>query len=189
MNSVKWKIYEQLKEQYPTLTVHLTNGVLTKRTRKDRNIMKSHSNDAYCRGCFYPSHRSNTLYYKKKRRNNRLLSIFYDAKIIDIRNGEVKTGKELSCNRTKRNMPRHNEENLRVFRGQKVKSGYFSIRRTRYEFQPNDIVLFDNRKYKVVGTHCNGLRVLIAINNKNKSVAINKLRKVVNAGGWICIEK
>ena len=41
----------------------------------------------------------------------------------------------------------------------------------------------------MVGTHCNGLRTLIKINNKEKSVAINKLRKVVNAGGWICIEK
>ena len=189
MNSVKWKIYELLKERYSSLNIHLTNGVLTKRTRLDRNIQKSHSNDAYCMGCFYPSHRSHTLYYKKKRRNNRVLSKFYDAKIINIRNGEIKTGKELSCNRTKRNIPRNNEKNLRVFRGQKVKKGYFSIRKTRYEFQPNDIVLFNNRKYKVVGTHCNGLRVLIKIENKQKSIAINKLRKVVNAGGWVCIEK
>lgn len=189
MNSVKWKIYEQLKEQYPSLNIHLTNGVLTKRTRLDRNIQKSHSNDAYCIGCFYPSHRSKTLYYKKKRRNNRILSKFYDTKIIDIRNGEVKTGKELSCNRTKRNIPRNNEENLRTFRGQKVKKGRFSIRKTRYEFQPNDIVIYNNKKHSVVGTHCNGLRVLIKIQNNQKSVAINKLRKVVNAGGWICIEK
>ena len=189
MNSVKWKIYEQLRERYPTLNIHLTYGTITKRKRIDRNITKSHSNDAYCIGQFFPSHRSKTLYYKKKRRNNRVLSKFYDAKIIDIRNGEIKTGKELSCNRTKRNIPRNNEENLRIFRGQKVKKGYFSIRKTRYEFQPNDMVLFNNRKYKVVGTHCNGLRVLIKIENKQKSIAINKLRKVVNAGGWVCIEK
>ena len=81
-----------------------------------------------------------------------------------------------------------NEENLRMYRGKKVKKGYFSIKTKRYEFQPNDIVLYDKKKYKVVGTHCNGDRVLININNKQKSVAINKLRKVVNAGGWICIE-
>ena len=132
---------------------------------------------------------SKILYYKKKRRNNRVLSKFYDAKIIDTRDGAIKTSKELGCNRTKRNIPRNNEENLRAFRGMKKSKGYFSIRTKRYEFQPNDIVLYNNKRYNVVGTHCNGQRVLIKMENKQKSVAINKLRKAVNAGGWICIEK
>ena len=187
MNSVKWKIYELLKERYPTLNIHLTNGVLTKRTRLDRNIQKSHSNDAYCMGCFYPSHRSKTLYYKKKRRNNRVLSKFYDAKIIDIRNGEIKTGKELSCNRTKRNIPRNNEENLRIFRGQKVKEGYYSIRKTRYEFQPNDVVLFNNRKYKVVGTHNKGNSIQLIVDNKKKDVSPKKLKHLYHTNGWILL--
>lgn len=184
MNSVKWKIYELLKEQYPTINVHLTNGVLTKRTRLDRNIQKSHSNDAYCMGCFYPSHRSNTLYYKKKKRNNRILSKFYDAKIIDIRNGEIKTGKELSCNRTKRNIPRNNEENLRIFRGQKVKKGRFSIRRKRYQLQPYDVVLYNNKKCIINGLQHYGEYTTI---NK-KSVEVKDLKLIYHCNGWIPLQ-
>ena len=192
MNSVKWKIYEQLKEQYPTLNIHLTNGVLTKRTRLDRNIQKSHSNDAYCMGCFYPSHRSHTLYYKKKRRNNRILSKFYDAKIIDIRNGEIKTGKELSCNRTKRNIPRNNEENLRVFRGQKVSKGRLQIRRTKYSYQPFDIVTYNNQKYKVIGIQNNGNYIKLHPNDKDIKppiVKTDKVKPLYHSGGWVLIEK
>ena len=192
MNSVKWKIYELLKEQYPTINIHLTNGVLTKRTRLDRNIQKSHSNDAYCIGCFYPSHRSKTLYYKKKRKNNRTLSKFYDAKIIDIRNGEIKTGKELSCNRTKRNIPRNNEENLRIFRGQKVSKGRLQIRKTRYAYQPFDIVTYNNQKYKVIGIQNNGNYIKLHPNDKDiKSpiVKTDKVKPLYHSGGWVLIEK
>ena len=71
MNSVKWQLYNKLKEEYPALQIKATNGVITKRVRKDRNIQKTHANDAYCIGCFYPLHRTPTVYYKKKRRNNR----------------------------------------------------------------------------------------------------------------------
>ena len=190
MNGVKWKIYEQLKERYPTLNIHLTNGVLTKRTRLDRNIQKSHSNDAYCMGCFYPSHRSNTLYYKKKRKNNKVLSKFYDAKIIDIRNGEIKTGKELSCNRTKRNIPRNNEENLRVFRGQKVKKGRFSIRRKRYSYRPSDTVTYNGNKCKVIGIQNNGDCIKLRLNDKTTTVVnINKVKQLYHSDGWVLIEK
>ena len=184
MNSIKWKIYKQLKERYPTLNIHLTNGVLTKRTRLDRNIQKSHSNDAYCMGCFYPSHRSYTLYYKKKRRNNRVLSKFYDAKIIDIRNGEIKTGKELSCNRTKRSIPRNNEENLRVFRGQKEKKGRFSIRRKRYSYHPSDTVTYNGNKCKVIGIQNNGDCIKLRLNDKTTVVNINKVKQLYHSDGW-----
>lgn len=190
MNSVKWKIYELLKERYPTLNIHLTNGVLTKRTRLDRNIQKSHSNDAYCMGCFYPSHRFNTLYYKKKRRNNRVLSKFYDAQIIDIRNGEIKTGKELSCNRTKRNIPRNNEENLRIFRGQKKKKGRFSIRRKRYSYRPSDTVTYNGNKCKVIGIQNNGDCIKLRLNDKTTTVVnIKKVKQLYHSDGWALIEK
>ena len=184
MNSVKWKIYEQLKERYPTLNIHLTYGTITKRKRIDRNITKTHSNDAYCIGQFFPSHRSKTLYYKKKRKNNRVLQKFYDAKIIDIRNGEIKTGKELSCNRTKRNIPRNNEENLRIFRGEKIRKGHFSIRTKRYEFQPNDIVIYNNKKCSVVGTHNKGNSVRILLDNKEKNISPKKLKHLYHQSGW-----
>ena len=192
MNSVKWKIYKLLKERYPTLNVHLTYGTITKRKRIDRNVTKSHSNDAYCIGQFFPSHRSNTLYYKKKRRNNRVLSKFYDAKIIDIRNGEIKAGKELSCNRTKRNIPRNNEENLRVFRGQKVSNGRLQIRRTRYSYQPFDIVTYNNQKYKVIGIQNNGNYIKLHPNDKDiKSpiVKTDKVKPLYHSGGWVLLEK
>ena len=185
MNSVKWKIYELLKEQYSTLNIHLTYGTITKRKRIDRNITKSHSNDAYCIGQFVPSHRVRTLYYKKKRRNNRVLSKFYDAVIIDIRSGEKSTGKALSCNRVKRNIPRNNEENLRVFRGQKIRKGRFSIRRKRYSYRPSDTVTYNGNKCKVVGVQNNGGGIKLRLNDKTTTaVSINKVKPLYHSDGW-----
>ena len=185
MNSVKWKIYELLKEQYSTLNIHLTYGTITKRKRIDRNITKSHSNDAYCIGQFVPSHRVRTLYYKKKRRNNRVLSKFYDAVIIDIRSGEKSTGKKLSCNRVKRNIPRNNEENLRVFRGQKIRKGRFSIRRKRYSYRPSDTVTYNGNKYKVIGVQNNGDCIKLRLNDETTTVvSINKVKRLYHSDGW-----
>ena len=187
MNGVKWSIYNQFKEQYPTLDIHLTNGVITKRTRKDRNIPKSHANDAYVMGYFYPKHRSKTFYYKKKRRNNRILSKFYDAKYIDIRDGSAKSGQQLSTNRTDRSVPRNNENNERLFRGCKVKKGYYSIRRKRYPLQPHDVVLYQKIKYKVKGIHCNGQRIILRKEKHDKpvSVKIDKVKLVCHVQGWV----
>lgn len=185
MNSVKWSIYNQLKSQHPLIHIELTNGVLTKRTRKDRNIPKSHANDAYVMGYFYPKHRTKTFYYKKKRRNNRILSKFYDAKYIDIRDGSTKSGQQLSSNRTDRSIPRNNPYNERLFRGCKVKRGYYSIRKKRYPLQPHDTVQYNNKKYKVKGIQNKGDYIALTTNEKSLVVKTTKVKLLHRTGGWV----
>lgn len=71
----------------------------------------------------YRRARRNRLRYRKarwnNRRNNRILSKFYDAKYIDLRDGSVKSGKQLSCNRTNRSEMRNSDKNERIYRGKK----------------------------------------------------------------------
>ena len=95
------------------------------------NITKSHVNDAYVMGRFHPKHRSRPVIFQKKRRNNRILEKFYDAKYIDSRDESKKTGQQLFNGRTNRN---HNTdtENLRKYRKDKVSRGRRAIRTTRY---------------------------------------------------------
>lgn len=107
---------------------------------------------AYAMGDFHPKHRCKTERYQKKRRNNRILSKFYDAKYIDSRNNSIKTGKELSNGRTNRNHKR-DSENLHKYRKQKVTKGKTTVRKNHYPFQPKDLVLYDDKIYKVNGTN------------------------------------
>ena len=95
----------------------MTYGALTKLKRKNCNIKKSHSNDAYCMGEFHPKHRNDFRHYQKLRRNNRILSKFYDAKYIDIRDDSIKSGKQIGCNRTNRRELRNSDKNERIYRG------------------------------------------------------------------------
>ena len=147
MNSVKWYIYGEVKKLCDN--THITYGAVTKRERLNRNIEKSHANDAYCIGNYHPKHRAKTQYFAKRRRNNRCLEKFYDAKIIDIRTGKTVKGAKLSCNRTKRKVPRKNKNNLRCFRGRTVTKGYRSIRGKRHIYQAGDIVWFQGEKHIV----------------------------------------
>lgn len=184
MNSVKWQIYNELKKKYIDIDVYLTNGVSTKRTRNDRNISKTHANDAYCIGSFFPKHRTPTLYYKKKRRNNRILSKFYDAKYIDIRDNSIKSGQQLSTNRTNRSTPRNNPNNERMFRSQKVRKGHLSIRKKHYSLQPHDIVLYNNNKYHVKGIQNKGAYVSLLTDGKPLVVKTTMVIPVYHCGGW-----
>ena len=184
MNSVKWQLYNKLKEEYPELQIKATNGVITKRVRKDRNIQKTHANDAYCIGCFYPMHRTPTVYYKKKRRNNRVLSKFYDAKYIDIRDNSIKKGNEIGCNRTNRREPRNNLNNERMFRGCKISKGRYSIRTRRYSLQPYDLVQYNDKKYQVKGIQNNGDYIGLITNGKPLVIATKKVLPIYHCNGW-----
>jgi hypothetical protein len=64
-------------------------------------LAKTHANDAYAMGEFHPKHRHQEEHFKKRRRNNRVLSKFYDAKYLDVRDHTIKKGDQLGCNRTK----------------------------------------------------------------------------------------
>jgi len=50
-----------------------------------------------------------------------------------------------------------------------------SIRKQRYNVQPNDVVKFDDKNYLSKGSHNKGSRVIIEFNGKSKSVSIKKL--------------
>ena len=155
MNTVRWMIRDRMAET-AGIPVKITYGALTKRTRKNLNIEKSHTNDAYCIGRFRPIHRTQEEHIEKRRRNDRILEKFHDAVYIDSRDGSEKTGKELSSDRTKRKEPRHGPNNLRPFRKEKVTKGNRAIRRQRYDIRPGDEVIYNKKTYTVHGTQNNG---------------------------------
>lgn len=179
MNTVKWYIYKTV-EAFGVET-HITYGAVTKRTRRDLNIGKSHANDAYCIGTMRPKHRAKTQRFEKRRRNNRILEKFYDAKYVDVRDGKTKNAAELGCNRTSRAVPRRNPQNERIFRGEKVSKGRRSIRTQRYMYQPGDMVLFDGRKRIVKGTHNKGASVQLI---GEGDISPRKIKLHHHVGGW-----
>ena len=183
MNIVKWQLYSAFSNICGNeIDLHITYGAVTKRERNDRNIAKSHANDAYCMGDFRPKHRAKTLYYKKRMRNNRVLEKFYDSKFVDIRDGKTKKGGELSCGRTNRSEPRNSPKNERIFRGRKASAGKRSVRTKRYSIQAGDIVLYKGKRYVSRGCHCYGTRVMLS--SVNQSVNVSSVRVVKHIGGW-----
>lgn len=110
------------------IDIHITYSAETKERRRALDIDKSHVNDAFVMGQFHPKHRSKPICYKKKRRNNRCLEKFYDAKYIDSRDGKKRSGQELFNGRISRNHKK-DSENLHQYRLQKVTPGRRTIRR------------------------------------------------------------
>lgn len=183
MTAVRFDMFRRLKECAPHIEWHMSYGAKTKLTRKELGLEKSHINDAYALGQFHPAIRSEPRRYRKRRRNNRSLEKFYDAKLIDVRTGEKVSGKDLGCNRTKRSIPRNNPENLRMYRGPKITIGHRNIRRQRYQIQPGDRIYINGKWATASGTHNHGTRVMLA----GKSIAISKIAKIVHANGWEAI--
>ena len=183
MNIVRKEVVEMLKLIYPNKEIRYTYGYKTNMTRNDWHVEKSHHDDAFCISQVHSQERADIVYFfAQHRRNNRSLEIFYDAKYIDSRDGKKKSGKELFCGRTTRNK-KNSTENLHQYRKQKVRKGRRSIRKQHYTYQPNDIVWFDGRKYKIRGTHCKGASVVL---NNKKSVSIKKIQVAhYNAGIYI----
>lgn len=179
MATVRKIILNAVKEQFD-IPVEAACGYLTKDKRITLELDKTHYNDAYCIGDKQPESRLvEPIFYKEKRKNNRILAKFYDAKYIDRRDGSKKSGKDLFSGRSTRNKSL-NSENLHQYRSKKVSKGRVSIRTQRYPIQPQDIVLWKNRHWLVVGVHCNGTRVLISGHGlkKSKSVAIKDTRLI-----------
>lgn len=181
MTAVRWKLYREVKTTFPDKTIHITYGAGTKERRRQLAIEKSHVNDAYVMGRFQPRHRATPVYKQKKRRNNRCLEKFYDAKYIDSRDGKKKTGKELFNGRISRNHKK-DSENLHPYRGKKVSAGKRTIRRQRYPIQPHDIVIYDGRKYEISGCHNNGTRAILL--PSRRSVSVKKLKIHHFSGGY-----
>jgi hypothetical protein len=179
---VKWYIYEALKTKL-SCEVHMTYGAATKRSRINLCLEKSHTNDAYAMGRFHPAVRTEERALKKRRRNNRALELFYDARILDARTSKKVGGKDLGCERTNRRESRNSDKSLRKYRGEKVSKGRRSIRRQRYPIQPGDLLKVDGKKVHAKGVHCNGARVIVQ--ETGKSVAITKVKILRHVSGWI----
>lgn len=192
MNVVRWKIVDTLRERLNPLDVEVRccYGAETSMKRKSLGLEKSHATDAYCIGDFQPPVRADVEYFQKRRRNNRCLETFKDAKVIDIRDGKIKSGSSLGCNRTNRRGSRTSETNLRVFRGEKIRKGKRSIRRKRHQIQSGDVVWAKGKKWVCHGTHGGGKSVMLAKEydsptGKQISVAASKVCRLVSAGGWV----
>lgn len=184
MNIVRWSIYNRVKDAIPDAKVSITYGAATKRARLDLGLEKTHCNDAFAMGSFHPVIRADQRTMQKKRRNNRILSKFYDAKYMDSRDGKTKKGAELFNGRISRN---HNKdsENLHPYRAKKLSKGRVSTRKKRYSLQPGDLVVYHGVNYHVTGAHCNGTRVILK--ELAKSVSTTKLQPVYHTGGWLTI--
>ncbi len=186
MTMVRYDMFERIKAVDPNVECHIAYGAMTKLERRELGIKKTHANDAYAMGKFHPKWKADFKHYQKRRRNNRILEKFYDAKIVDTRTGEIAPGASLGCERTKRSIPRNNPGSLRKFRGIKVSKGKRVVRNTRYPIQPGDRVLIDGKWKITAGSHCKGTRIIV----NGKSVSVKQIKKIIHAGGWMpAIEK
>jgi hypothetical protein len=91
MNIVRWQMMNALREEFPEIEIFHTYGSYTKAYRRELGqLAKTHANDAYAMGEFHPKHRHQEEHFKKRRRSNRVLSKFYDAKYLDVRDHTIK---------------------------------------------------------------------------------------------------
>ena len=169
MSTVRWRLVNETGAEH-------TYGWLTKTIRIALNMPKSHHNDAFVIAGGQTQSRSQPLNYEQIRRNNRSLEKFYDAKYLDRRTGEKVGGKDLHSGRTTRNR-NLNGENLRNYRGDKVSKGRRQIRRKRYPFQPNDLVVFNGQKYRNRGMMSYGRYLLLdGLKKQVKAKDVSPLR-------------
>ena len=183
MNVMRWRLVNTVREMYPDINIHHTYGSFTKASRRELGqLPKSHANDAYAMGLFHPRHRCQEVIFQRRRRNNRCLEKFYDAKYIDSRDGKIKKGAEIGCNRTKRSVSRNNLNNERIFRQEKISKGRRNIRRQRYPIQPGDTIKLKGMRYTAKSTHCKGARVILQ--ETGRSISVKKIEIIKHIGGW-----
>ena len=112
-----------------------TYGYITKSGRIALKLDKTHYNDAFVIAGGSTEKRATPIKMCQKRRNNRKLERFYDAKYIDLRTvgasdkPKTASGQELSSGRRTRNtacVPLRGKNksgpNLRIYRGKKVRT-------------------------------------------------------------------
>ncbi len=132
-------------------------------------------------GQFHPKHHTQHYLFSKKRRNNRVLAKFYDAKYIDSRDGSKKSGQQLFNGRTKRNH-KLDTENLHAYRAHKVSKGRTSIRRQHYPIQAGDTVIYKGKIHSTKGVQNLGLYIRL---DNDKAVPIKQVRLHQYAGGYM----
>ena len=185
MSTVRWAMYRDLVLKHPEIDIHIQYGAKTSVTRKSLHLPKTHANDAYCIGFLHPKHRTAEIVYQKKRRNNRILARFYDAKYIDIRDGKKKSGALLSCGRTNRREGRCSDKNQRIYRGKKCSAGRVQIRKHHYPVGAGDVVVYKCIPRIVKGLHAGGKAAEFTSDGiKPQSASVSKLRILRKKGGW-----
>ena len=170
MSTVRWKIIERLQCQH-------TYGVDTKYKRSQLGLEKSHWNDAFVIANGTHQQRCRSTIITQRRKNNRSLEKFYDAKYLDTRDKTKKSGQELPSGRRTRNREKM-EECLRKFRGHKLSKGRRSIRRQRYSIRPGDLVRYEGKIYKAVGVQNKGAALKMTDGKKTIVRSINKIEVV-----------
>ena len=173
------------------LPVLLTAGYLTAHKRKLYSIAKSHVNDALviANGNNYTKCLTPIVKRIKKRRNNRSLAKFYDAKYIDMRDGQEKSGQELSSGRTSRSreLDYHNQRMFRQCYARtktgRLKKGRFSIRKQHYQERPGDLALYKQQVWTVRGVHGKGKTILLDRQSMRKDVDIKKTQIIYHTNG------
>ena len=167
MSIIRWRLFNHLKEKYQN--VNITYGYVTKNHRIKYNIEKTHYNDAFAIANGINQIRNEDIYtVEQSRLNNRSLEKFYDAKYIDLRNNKKTSASELNNGRRTRNK-NFNNENEKIYRGQKISKGRRNIRRSKSKYQPNDLVKFEGKVYTIKGSM-----------NKGKNIALKEIKKCPN---------
>ena len=176
-------IYQKLLD---ILDAEQAYGYETKYNREQLGLAKSHHNDAFIIAGGKNQVRVKPLILEQIRINKRSMEQFYDAKYIDTRTIKKESGSTLSSGRRTKNKNK-TSENLRAFRGRKISPGQRRIKKQRYLYNPNDYVMFENKKYRVIGMQNLGTGVKIANypGVANKVVNVDKVKPIKRRSG-IC---
>jgi hypothetical protein len=154
MSTVRWQMVNDIGGVS-------TYGYLTKSGRIALGLPKTHYQDAFVIAGGAQQVRADPMLMEQRRRNNRSLQKFYDARYLDTRSGEKAHGQELNSGRRTRNK-NLNGENLRVYRGVKVSNGRVSIRRRRYACQSGSLVRYKGQIYMAKGIQNHGDYIKLA---------------------------
>lgn len=146
MNIIRNRIVDEVKKY--SKNVEMTFGYITKANRERLKIEKTHYNDAFTISGGEKQTRFKPFEIKQKRRNNRVLEKFYDAKYIDIRSGQKVLANVLNNGRICRNTNKNNKS-LRKYRGKKVSCGHRNIRTIRFPYQSGDLIKIDEKIFTV----------------------------------------
>jgi hypothetical protein len=180
MTTVRWRLIDAVGAE-------ATYGHMTKSKRIALKLEKSHHNDAFVIAGGTDQARAEATDFEEIKNHARALSRFYDAIYVDIRTGERACGKELHCGRTTRSR-NLSGENLRKYRGQKVRKGRVSIRRDDYPIRPRDIVLYNGEKHVAKGMCSYGKQVALCVkDDKPRYVATSKVMPLRKRRGLCAI--
>ncbi|MGK0289425.1 MAG: hypothetical protein ACI86H_000869 [bacterium] len=169
MNVVVKRIIERFDPE-------ITFGYVTKLSRLELGLDKTHKNDAFVIAGGFFQVRAESTDFEQIRRHRRSLEKFYDAKYLDLRTGQKVSGKETFCGRTKRNK-NLSGENLHVYRGHKTSKGRRSIQRQQYLIKSGDIVSYQGQK-----------QIASGIQNSGKYLKMKGLKKVAKISDVIVLQ-